>query len=271
MANTLQVNVGKTLRFRRLVDKSGPLLMVPLDHGYTLGPVKGLVNTKKTVEDVFSGGASCVIVHKGLARSLTNSIPAERGLLIHVSGSTSHSPNPNLKVLTGSVGTAIRLGADGISCHVNMGADDDFQMLGDLAELAEDADLAGMPLLAMMYARGSDSIDKIDPDSLGHVARVAEESGADIVKVNATDKGKHFDEVTQGINIPIIVAGGSKTEDFSDFLTTMKRCILAGAVGVSVGRNIFQADDPMTAMQMVREVVVEAMQETGKHAVLFGC
>ncbi|MFV2014636.1 MAG: fructose-bisphosphate aldolase, partial [Candidatus Heimdallarchaeota archaeon] len=184
-----------------------------------------------------------------------------KSFMIHVSGSTSISPTPNLKVLTGSVSSAIKLGADGISCHVNIGCDFDSQMLSDLNFIVEEAEDVGLPVLAMMYARDNDGHDSIDVDSLSHVARIAEEMGADIVKIQSTENALHFDEVTQGISIPIIVAGGSIASDFDLFLESIKKCIIAGASGVSIGRNVFQSDDPQLAMKKVFEAVLSVKNE----------
>ncbi|MHA2251758.1 MAG: class I fructose-bisphosphate aldolase [Candidatus Kariarchaeaceae archaeon] len=262
----MKLGVGKAIRYRRLVDPSGAIIAVPMDHGYTLGPIPGLDTPLKTTERVFAGGASCVIVHKGLVRTIAPAIPKEKGLVVHISGSTFRSPNPNLKIQTGSVETAVRLGADGISCHINVGTESDYEMLTDLAELTDEAELAGIPLMAMMYARGDDGVDNNDPAALAHVARVAEESGADIVKINSTLAGDKFDEVTQGINIPIVVAGGSKSSNFDSLLNTIRKCMLAGASGVSVGRNVFQSANPQLAMEKIRKVVSEAILETETNA-----
>ncbi|MHA2504632.1 MAG: 2-amino-3,7-dideoxy-D-threo-hept-6-ulosonate synthase, partial [Candidatus Kariarchaeaceae archaeon] len=239
--------IGKRVRFRRLIDQeTGAIMMVPMDHGFTLGPVPGIANIALTVDQVFQGGASAVVVHKGLVKSLTNVIPPARGLIIHVSGSTALSPNSNYKIITANVPEVVTLGADGISCHVNVGADEDSAMMEDMAKIAEESEDFGLPFLSMMYGRNSEGEEDNSVSTLAHLARLAEELGADVVKVNASPSGKGFDEVIQGTNIPVVIAGGAKKDDFSAFLKTIENCILAGASGVSVGRNIFQAADPMT-------------------------
>lgn len=248
-------NIGKQFRLRRLTDQSGAIISLPMDHGYTLGPIPGLMRPRETVHSVLRGGASCVIVHKGLLRQLVFGFPRDKGLIVHLSGSTAFSPRPNRKILTGTVSEAVRLGADGVSCHINLGADGDFEMLSDLAQLSTDTDRLGMPLLAMMYVRDGSGNDNIEPSALAHAARVAEESGADIVKVSAPMNSKHFDEVTQGVHIPVLVAGGALKDDFDGFLETIRTCMLNGAAGVSVGRNIFQAVDPELAIKKVLETV----------------
>ena len=258
-------NLGKRLRIRRLIDpETGSFLMVPMDHGYSIGPATGLIDLNSTVKKVFEGGASAVIVHKGMLRTVASALPSSKGVMIHVSGSTSLSPLAHKKIMTGSVNEIVTMGADGISAHINLGADDDYEMLGDLANISENAYTYGMPLLAMMYVRNSQGLETNTPDAIAHAARVAEELGCDIVKVNATANGDKFDEVTQGIRIPVIIAGGSKKGDFKGFLKTIENCILHGAAGVSIGRNVFQADDPATAMKKIKETVLHAISEVGE-------
>ncbi|MCE7736507.1 MAG: fructose-bisphosphate aldolase [Candidatus Heimdallarchaeota archaeon] len=258
---TEPTSLGKKIRIRRLFDASGFMLTVPMDHGITLGPIKGLDQINKTVRSVFQGGASSVVVQKGMVRTIYDQIPQGKSFMIHVSGSTSMSPTPNLKLLTGSVGSALKLGADGISCHVNVGCDFDSQMISDLNFIVEEAEDVGLPVLAMMYARNNDGEDSVDVNSLSHIARIAEEIGSDIVKINSTQNAEQFDEVTQGISIPIIVAGGSVVTDFPQFLETIKKCILAGATGVSIGRNVFQSNDPQLAMKKVYDTIISLKDE----------
>ncbi len=253
-------SVGKRIRLRRIFDPSGAILAVPLDHGFTLGPIAGLLEPHKTVKQVVNGGASCVIIHKGLVRVVHNALRRNVAFLVHVSGSTNFSPRTSRKIQISTVTEALRLGADGVSCHINLGASEDVEMLQDFAELTRTADELGVPVLAMMYVRDDNGKERTDPVALAHAARVAEEAGADIVKISATPDGKDFDEVTQGIHIPIVIAGGAKKNDFGAFLQTVKRCVSAGAAGVSVGRNIFQASNPQVAMKKVADAVKEAMK-----------
>ncbi len=254
-------SIGKKLRYRRFVDQeSGAIIAVPMDHGFTLGPISGLKNISKTTNAVIKGGATCVVVHKGNIRNIAT-LPPDKGIIIHVSGSVNSSPHSNQKVLTGGVEDVLRLGADGISTHVNVGATGDKDMIADLAKISSDASKFGVPVLAMMYARNDDGMTSTDVSSLAHLARLAEEAGADIVKVNASKLGKGFDEVVQGTNIPVIIAGGDKTSNFETFLNTVKSCVELGASGVSIGRNIFQQENPEQAISRVISVVREAMRE----------
>ena len=52
------------------INRNGRILAVTLDHGLTIGPVPGLIDMNKTVDLVQKGGASAVVAHKGIFKTL---------------------------------------------------------------------------------------------------------------------------------------------------------------------------------------------------------
>ena len=260
-------SIGKKMRFRRLIDHiSSAVIAVPLDHGYTLGSISGIQNLSETVDKVYKNGASCVIVQKGMVRIL-NPIPPEKGFLVHLSGSVGFSIDHYRKISTGTIIDALYVGADGVSIHVNVGGKHTGELLENLSQVTSLAEKYGMPVFAMMYVESSTKeqtrLDNTDQTYLSHLVRIAEESGADIVKIGATSNGENFEEVVQGATIPVVIAGGAKEENFSSFLSTVENCILSGASGVSVGRNIFGSEDINEAMKRVTYTVRRAIKERG--------
>ena len=114
---------GKKIRLERILDrKTGKTIIVPMDHGVTVGPIEGLKNLSKTVDAVANGGANAVIGHVGLPLHGHRHSGKDVGLILHLSASTSLTPDPNNKVLVNTVERAIKMGADGVSIHVNVGA-----------------------------------------------------------------------------------------------------------------------------------------------------
>ena len=254
-------NVGKKIRFSRIQNNSNDaIIAVPMDHGYTLGPINGLRFIRKSVHSVFKNGASCVIVHKGMVKKIAGIAP-HNGIIIHLSGSTSFPKKSQglRKVMTGTVEEALSLGADAVSCHINLGNDYEEEMLKELGGITNKAMKFGLPVLSMMYCRNNDGETDIDTSTLSHLARVAEESGCDIVKINMPKNTKNFEEISQGLDIPILVAGGKTKNDFSKFLEDIRNCILLGAKGVSVGRNIFSRENIGLAMEKINKTVAEAI------------
>jgi DhnA family fructose-bisphosphate aldolase class Ia len=143
--------MGKHLRIARLTRK-GKMLCIPMDHGVSMGPVKGLDTIYTTIQQVAEGGASAILVHKGILKGLRNH--PGTGIIMHLSASTDIGPSPNRKMLISGVEEAIRLGADAVSVHINIGCKDEPEMLQDLGLVADECDSWGMPLIAMMYPRG---------------------------------------------------------------------------------------------------------------------
>lgn len=248
--------IGKRIRLERIMDRnSGKTLIIPMDHGVTVGPIKGLTRMQETINAVARGGANAIVIHKGLVEAGHRRSGRDVGLIIHLSGSTRMAPDPNSKTMVCTVEEAIKLGADAVSIHVNLGAEDERSMLEDLGTVAKVAFEWGMPLLAMMYTRGSKVENEYDAKMVKHAARVGAELGADIVKVPYTGSPESFSEVVEGCPVPVVIAGGEKMETDKDVLEMVKGAMAAGGAGVSIGRNVFQHRDPTRIVQAIYKIV----------------
>jgi len=252
------MHLGKSIRLERIINRETKrCIIVPLDHGVTSGPISGLVDAKKAVAEVAEGGADAVLMHKGLVRCSHRRCGRDVGLIVHLSAGTALSPSPNTKVLVTTVREALRLGADAVSAHVNLGGEAESAMLADLGRIAREADDWGMPLLAMMYARGPNIKDPFAPEVIAHSARIATELGADMVKVPYCGDIGSFRQVVESCHIPLVIAGGEKMESTREFLHMAKDSITAGGVGLSVGRNVFQHPRPKDLMRALFGIVHE--------------
>jgi predicted phospho-2-dehydro-3-deoxyheptonate aldolase len=245
---------GKQVRLARIT-KDGRMLCIPMDHSFTIGPVAGLENPEEMIAKVAKGGATAFLVHKGIIKSLKN--PAPIGMIMHVSASTNIGPSPNRKVLNSSVMEGLRLGADAISVHVNMGSKEEPEMLEQLGMVADQCDEYQVPFIAMMYPRGESIKDPSDPEVIAHVARVGAESGADIVKTVYTGDPKTFRDVVRKCPVPLVLAGGVKVDSDAEILKLADDVMQAGAMGVTFGRNVFQHRDPTLIVRALRRVVIE--------------
>lgn len=251
--------IGKAVRLERIMNRETKrMVIIPMDHGLTVGPIRGLEGDcwGEMVDKVAEGGANAVLGHMGLPIYAHRGYGPDIGLIIHLSGSTSLSPNPNYKVLVNPVEEAIKIGADAVSVHINIGAGDDPQMLQILGEVGQACRHWGMPLLAMMYPRGPHIEDENDVEAVKIVARVAAELGVDIVKTNWTGDPDSFHEVVRGCPAPVIIAGGQK-QSIRGILEITRQSIEAGGAGVAFGRNVFQADDPTALTRAICHVVQE--------------
>ncbi len=250
--------LGKNVRLERLFNReTGRSIIVPMDHGVTVGPIDGLINMREAVNNVAEAGVNAVLMHKGLVRCSHRSGGRDVGLIVHLSSSTSLSVFPNAKTLTATVEDAIKLGADGVSVQVNLGDATERNMLADLGRVSSQASEWGMPLLAMMYARGPQISNEYDPEVVAHCARVAQELGADVIKVPYTGDMDSFARVTEACCVPVVIAGGPKLDSTEDFLQMVHDSVRAGGAGLSVGRNVFQHENVPCLVRALRGLVHE--------------
>ncbi|MBT3256190.1 MAG: class I fructose-bisphosphate aldolase family protein [Deltaproteobacteria bacterium] len=247
------MNVGKKIRLKRIINReSGKTVIIPMDHGVSLGPIQGLRDIDNTVNMVIRGGANATIVHKGIVMSTNRTEDTDIGLIIHLSAATSLNPAPNDKVAVCDVEEALSLGADAVSVHVNIGADTESFMLESLGRTAKACYRWGLPLIAMMYPRG-DEVD-VNVETVKHVSRVGAELGADLVKCPYTGDPESFEEVVNGCPVPVVIAGGSKLSD-EETINMIEGAMKAGAGGLSMGRNVFQHENPELFVQVACAMV----------------
>lgn len=250
-SNVAEAVTGRSLRMGRLT-RSGVMLMVPLDHGISMGPLPGLADPAPVLAAAARGGATCTTLHKGLVRYAAPHAD-KLGILLHLSASTDAAPDPNDKRLVATVEEALRLGCDGVSLHVNVGSLTEARQLEEAGRVGAACAEWGMPLVAMMYPRGPQVRDPSDPGLVAHAARLAAELGADAVKVPYTGSESSFRTVVAGAGIPVIVAGGP-SRDATAMLTDLRHARRAGAAGASIGRNVFQSPDPVAALSAIAAV-----------------
>jgi fructose-bisphosphate aldolase/2-amino-3,7-dideoxy-D-threo-hept-6-ulosonate synthase len=259
------MDAGTAARLER-IGTDGKYVIIPMDHGITLGAVTGLVDIESTIDAVTRGGADAVLTQKGIAPRVHPN-KNEKGYVVHLNASTSIGPDNNDKRLTGTVKEAVRAGADAVSFHINVGSDYEREQLEELSEITDEADEYGMPVLAMAYARGP-GVDEHDAESLGHAVRLAEEVGSDVVKTAYSGDAESFERVVESTRLPVVIAGGEPEGDRAT-LEAVRGAMDAGAAGVSMGRSVFQHDDPEAIARAVSAVVhdgdeaEDALQEAG--------
>ena len=222
-------------------------LMLAVDHGYFLGPTEKLENPKKVVVPLLRYCDS-LMVTRGVQRS---SVPAttDTPMVLRVSGGSSIiGEDLSQEDITVSIEDAIRLNASALAMSIFVGSKYEYQTIVNLGKLVSEAEKYGLPVLAVT-AVGKE-LGK-DARYLSLACRVAAEQGAHIVKTYYCD---NFEKVVQSCPVPIIVAGGKKIPE-RDALQLTFNAIKGGAVGVDMGRNIWQSDHPVSMIKAVRAIV----------------
>lgn len=246
------VEMNKKENLSKILKQDGKTVMIPLDHGLSIGP-QGLENIQDVVAKIEAGGADAVVLHKGNAVKTKTRM----AILAMLNGSTALSIESKDRVKVCSVAYAKKIGATGVTLQVNLGATGEKKMLQHFGEAVEESNELGLPLMAMMYARGP-NVDKknIEANALA-CARTAQEIGADLIKMAYPGDCDVFGRVVESVDVPILVAGGAKTDNAHDVLEMVYESLQKGGKGVSLGRNVFMADDPTKMVKALKAIVHE--------------
>lgn len=287
----LDINLGKRVRLNRLLYEHGPangtLLLLPIDQGLEHGPVDFFANPDSIDPEfqfrlALDGGFSGIALHIGLAQKHLRRFAGRVPLVLKLNGKTTiPGDDYAFSPQTASVEDAVRLGADAIGYTLYVGSPaQDADML-QFAQIREDAERFGMPVVMWAYPRGEAVEKKGGRDSIyaiDYAARVASELGADVVKLNApkldhakvNEQPAPYDEwrpslreaVTKIIasagRTLVIFAGGSRVGD-EDLLEKARMVMESGGSGLIFGRNVWQRphDEAMAIARRIREIMNE--------------
>ena len=238
---------GVQNRMRRMFDKkSGHTVMLAFDHGYIMGPTAGLERMDITVTPLVEF-ADVLMCTRGALRSCIPSDSNKPVCLRCTTGATLLN-ELSYECQGVDINDAIRLNASAMAVQVFVGAQYEHNSLDNLAKSIDNGIRNGIPTLGVT-AVGKDMAR--DARYLGLASRVCAEIGCQFVK---TYYCEDFEEVTAGCPVPIVIAGGKKLPE-ADALKLAFNAIRDGAAGVDMGRNIFQAECPVSMLKAVREVV----------------
>jgi len=236
---------------RMIRPETGRAVMLAVDHGYFLGPMTRLEDPRKTIEPLLPHTDS-LMVTRGTLRSCVDPDKAP-AIVLRVSGGVSIAgPALEDETITTSIEDAACVNASAVALSIFVGTPHESKSLANLAELVNRAQGLGIPVLAVT-AVGKE-LEKRDARYLALCCRIAAEIGAHIVK---TYYCENFEKVTGGCPVPVVIAGGPKLNSELDALRMTADALKQGAVGVDMGRNIWQSDHPVAMIRAVRAVVHE--------------
>ncbi len=225
----------------------GRAVMLAVDHGYFLGPTERLEVPKTTIRPLLKYCDSLMVTRGVLRTSVEASYPVP--IVLRVSGGPSViGEDLSNEEITVSIQDAIRVNASALAMSIFVGSKNEKQTIVNLGNLVNEAEGYGIPVLAVT-AVGKEMAR--DTRYLSLACRIAAEQGAHIVK---TYYCKDFEKVVNSCPVPIIIAGGKKIPE-REALELTYNAIQAGAVGVDMGRNIWQSDNPVPMIRAVRAIV----------------
>ena len=258
-----RVSVGKRIRLKRVVDADGVSIICALDHGMTSPRfLEPLADVRARTEEAVAGGANVIMLSKGMARFAEPAFRPDTSLALLLSASALPALGRPEVVAVAEVEEAARLGADAVVLFVALGGEDEAGMIERVAEVGEACEREGMPFIAeaeypTTYAAVEDLEQEYGFDYLQRNVRLCAELGADIVKTNWPGDGERFGALVAAAGgVPLVLAGGSRIGD-EELLRRMEAATAFGAIGCSVGRNIFMHANPEGITRALARVIRE--------------
>jgi putative autoinducer-2 (AI-2) aldolase len=238
-------------RLAQLIQADGRCLFLPVDHGYFQGPVRKLENPSKTLKPLLPY-TDALFITRGVLRSSVDPGRA-KPIILRVSGGTSVvGKDLAQEGITTSMEEAIRLNACAVGISIFVGTDYEHDSLLNLAKLVDEGERYGIPVMAVTaVGRG---LEKRDARYLALSCRIAAELGARVVKTYYCEK---FEKVIKGCPVPIVIAGGPKVPTEYEVLQFVYNGVQKGAIGVNLGRNIWQDEHPVAMIRALRAIIHE--------------
>ena len=240
---------GMANRLAQLIQSDGRCLFLPVDHGYFQGPTRKLEEPRQTIEPLLPY-ADAIFITRGVLRSCVN--PGNtKPIILRVSGGTSMvgADLANEGIIT-DIDEVIRLNASAMGISIFVGTNYEKESLLNLAKLVDAGEKYGIPVMAVT-AVGKE-LEKRDARYLALCSRIAAELGARVVK---TYWCEGFEKVVRGCPVPVVMAGGPQTKTELDVFKFVHDGMQKGAIGVNLGRNIWQNDYPVAMIKAIRAIV----------------
>lgn len=242
---------GMENRLASLMGDDGHCFFLPIDHGYFQGPTSCLEKPGETIAPLLPY-ADALFCTRGVLRNCVD--PKTRTpIILRVSGGTSIiGKDLAHEALTTSIEEILRLNVAAVGISVFIGSDYEHETLNNLSSLVNDCEDYGIPVMAVT-AVGKE-LDKRDARYLGLCTRICAELGARVVK---TYWCEDFDKVVEGCPVPVVIAGGPICETELEVIEFVYDGMQKGAIGLNLGRNVWQHAYPVAMMKALRGIIHE--------------
>ena len=251
------MNTGKTIRMNSIFRKdTGKSVIVAIDHGGIAGPMKGINEPGKLIEDCVTGGADGVLTTRGFVRAAEGAFDRSLGLILRMTGGFTVLGGGFEEEMITSPETALRYGSAGAAVTVKFGHPREGFFTRQASIVADSCEEWGLPLMIEAMAKGKD-LKSTDPAGVKLASRAAAEIGADIIKTYYTGDPDSFAQVIEGCMVPVVVLGGAKTDSIEDVFSDVYYSIQAGGSGIAIGRNIWQHENTRAMIEAMSGIIHE--------------
>jgi len=261
--------LGKQVRLNRIFDAdSGRAVTVAIDHGISLSydVPPGLAPLARTLEKVVAGGPDAVTLMKGPAARAFAPHAGRTALIMQTTCYVPSHPDNDRQIAW--VDEAIRLGADAIAMTITVGGKGQEHGVPMLAALVREAEPVGLPVVAHVYPKSAELPPEAftDPKWVAYAIRVGTELGVDVLKVPYPGSVDAFAACLDATEVPVVIAGGPKTDSVEGFLAMVRDAVAVGAAGVTCGRNVWQSEDTAAVIRAIRGIVHDGKDVDGAMA-----
>ena len=243
------------------ITKDGKALFLAYDQGMEHGPSDfddENANPQNILNIAVNGNFTAVILQKGIAEKYYSNTKYQQDipLILKLNGKTNliNDPDPYSPQIC-SVSEAVDIGATAVGYTIYVGSRHESQMFKEFSNVEREAHLAKMPFIGWMYIRGSGAQGKDVGELTAYAARLGLEMGADIIKIKYPGDEKSLRWAVESAGRTKVVVSGGEKQDEQSFLQIVQTCMNAGASGMAVGRNIWQAEDPMEITEKVKKII----------------
>ncbi len=246
------------------ITTNGKAIYLAYDHGVEHGPVDLVgksIDPEYILDISAQGGYNAIVLQKGVAEKYyTKEYRKKIPLIVKMNGKTSYSAGDPISRQVCSVEEAIELGATGAGYTIYLGSKYEPEMLQEFAKIEEEAHKKGLVVLAWVYPRGEKVADETSPEITAYAARLALEMGADIAKIKYCGSVECFKKAVEAAGrTKVVLSGGAKTKTPEEFLEVVKNVMASGAIGVAVGRNVWQSDDPLGMTEKIKKIIFNSV------------
>ena len=263
------MNIGKQLRMRRLFNK-GKTVIITMDHAHYFGPLRGIEDISALVKMVSETEVDGILISPWLLESVRDVLGNLAVIVRLDAGGTNWRGDTTLHEPVASIEYALQTGADMGILNICMGTENEHKLLHNLGRTATKCSQWGFPLMAEMLpastlnyhfigdekdTKGKPGRETISVKEIKLVSRIGAELGADIIKTHYTGTQEGFKEVLASCPVPIVCAGGPKTQTEKEYFQMVRDMVTSGASGITMGRNIWQHKNPKGMMNALCALV----------------
>ncbi|HTY75065.1 MAG TPA: 3-hydroxy-5-phosphonooxypentane-2,4-dione thiolase [Candidatus Nanoarchaeia archaeon] len=242
---------GMKNRLSQLIQKDGKALYLPIDHGYFQGPTHCLEKPGETIKPLWQYADALMLTRGVLRNCIDPAIP--KPIIMRVSGAVSVIGDMTSESIVTSIKEVIRLNASAVSMSVFVGTAGENKSLTNLGKLVDECEDYGIPVMAVTSV--GKELEKREARYLKLVARISAEIGARVVKTYYCKEG--FEKVVEGCPVPVVIAGGPKTDTQREVFDFVYDGLQKGAIGVNLGRNVWQTEHPVAAIRAIKAIIHE--------------